>query len=125
MKLFLIAYFFFNAAIITASNNFPMFLQNVFSVPDNTKSMILVGILATSVIGARCSGWVADRIGLKKTLTIVIGSWVILFPVLGLVTNFSLFVFCTILMGFLFGSIWTVTRGNDRAYSARKIEFWI
>ena len=110
MKLFLIAYFFFNDAIITASNNFPIFLQNVFSVPDNTKSMILVGILATSVIGALCSGWVADRIGLKKTLTIVIGSWVILFPVLGLVTNFSLFVFCTILMGFLFGSIWTVTR---------------
>jgi len=110
MKLFLIAYFFFNDAIITASNNFPIFLQNVFAVPDNTKSMILVGILATSVIGALCSGWVADKIGLKKTLTIVIGSWVVLFPVLGLVQNFSLFVACTIVMGFLFGSIWTVTR---------------
>lgn len=110
MKLFLIAYFFFNDAIITASNNFPIFLQNVFAVPDNTKSMILVGILATSVIGALCSGWVADKIGLKKTLTIVIGSWVVLFPALGLVQNFSLFVACTILMGFLFGSIWTVTR---------------
>ncbi len=110
MKLFLIAYFFFNDAIITASNNFPIFLQNVFSVPDNTKSMILVGILVTSVVGALCSGWVADKIGLKKTLTVVIGSWVILFPVLGMVQNFSLFVACTILMGFLFGSIWAVTR---------------
>ncbi|OGJ60392.1 hypothetical protein A3C52_02075 [Candidatus Peribacteria bacterium RIFCSPHIGHO2_02_FULL_51_15] len=110
MKYFLIAYFFFNDAIITASNNFPIFLQNVFAVPDNIKSMILVGILATSVIGALCSGWVADKIGLKKTLTILIGSWVILFPVLGLVQNFSLFVACTIVMGFLFGSIWTVTR---------------
>jgi UMF1 family MFS transporter len=110
MKLFLIAYFFFNDAIITASNNFPIFLQNVFAVPDSTKSMILVGILTTSVIGALCSGWVADKIGLKKTLTIVIGSWVVLFPILGIVQNFSLFVVCTILMGFLFGSIWTVTR---------------
>lgn len=110
MRLFLIAYFFFNDAIITASNNFPIFLQNVFSMSDNTKSMILVGILATSVIGALCSGWVADKIGLKKTLTVVIGSWVVLFPVLGLVQDFSLFVVCTILMGFLFGSIWTVTR---------------
>jgi len=110
MKLFLIAYFFFNDAILTASNNFPIFLQNVFAVPDNTKSMILVGILATSVVGALCSGWVADKIGLKKTLTIVIGGWVVLFPVFGLVQNFSLFVGCTILMGFLFGSIWTVTR---------------
>ena len=110
MRLFLIAYFFFNDAIITASNNFPIFLQNVFSVADNTKSMLLVGILATSVIGALFSGWVADKIGLKKTLTIVIGSWAIIFPVLGLVTNFHLFVGCTILMGFLFGSVWTVTR---------------
>ena len=110
MKLFLIAYFFFNDAIITASNNFPIFLQSVFSVSDKTKSMILVGILVTSVVGALCSGWVADKIGLKKTLTIIIGSWVILFPVLGLVKNFSLFIVCTILMGFLFGSIWTITR---------------
>ncbi|HLB51059.1 MAG TPA: MFS transporter [Patescibacteria group bacterium] len=110
MKLFLIAYFFFNDAIITASNNFPIFLQNVFAVPDNTKSMILVGILVTSVIGALCSGWITDKIGLKKTLTIVIGSWVVFFPILGTVQNFSLFVWCTIFMGFLFGSIWTVTR---------------
>jgi UMF1 family MFS transporter len=110
MRLFLLSYFFFNDAIITASNNFPIFLENVFAVPDRTKSAILVGILATSVIGALCSGWVTDKIGLKKTLQVVIGGWIVLFPILALVHNFSLFVVCTVLMGFLFGSIWTVTR---------------
>ncbi len=110
MKLFLLAYFFFNDAIITTSNNFPIYLQNVFAVSDSTKSMLLVGILATSAVGAFCSGWVADRIGLKKSIMIVLGSWVVLFPLFGLTSNFTVFVVLAIMMGFLYGSIWTVTR---------------
>lgn len=59
MKIFLISYFFFNDAIITASNNFPIFLQSVYNVSDKVKSMILLGILVTSVFGALFSGWVS------------------------------------------------------------------
>jgi UMF1 family MFS transporter len=110
MRFFLLAYFFFNDAIITALNNFPIFLQNVFEVSDKIKSFILLGVLFTSVLGALCSGWVADKIGLKKTLMALIGGWVVLFPVLGLMQNFYFFVGCSVLMGFLFGSIWTVSR---------------
>ena len=110
MGLFLLAYFFFNDAVITASTNFPIYLQNVFAVSDSTKSMLLVGILATSAVGAFCSGWVADKIGLKKSLTIVLGSWVILFPLFGITSNFTVFIILSIFMGFLYGSIWTVTR---------------
>ena len=110
MGLFLLAYFFFNDAILTASTNFPIYLQNVFAVSDTVKSMLLVGILITSAIGAFCSGWVADKIGLKKSLMIVLGSWVILFPLFGITSNFYIFVFLTVMMGFLYGSIWTITR---------------
>ncbi|MBI4118148.1 MAG: MFS transporter [Parcubacteria group bacterium] len=110
MGLFLLAYFFFNDAIITASNNFPIFLENVFSIPDDTKSLLLVGILGTSVVGALGSGFVADKIGLKRAVLLVIGSWVVLFPLLGVITDFTLFVVAAIFMGFLFGAIWTVTR---------------
>ncbi len=110
--LFLLAYFFFNDAIITTSTNFPIYLQNVFAVSDSTKSMLLIGILVTSAIGAFCSGWVADRIGLKKALMIVLGSWVVLLPLLGLTSNFPIFIFLTVMMGFLYGSIWTVTRAT-------------
>lgn len=120
MKLFLLSYFFFNDAIITASNNFPIYLQNVWGVSDDAKSLILVGILITSVIGALCSGWVSDKIGIKKTLLIIIGGWTILFPVLGLVQNLSIFIICTTLMGFLFGSIWTVTRAAMTALTPKK-----
>lgn len=110
MGLFLLSYFFFNDAIITASNNFPIFLESVFSVSDMTKSLLLIGILFTSAIGALCSGWVADRIGLKKALLLVLGSWIVIFPLLGMTTHFPLFVVLAILMGFLFGAIGTVTR---------------
>lgn len=110
MKYFLLAYFFFNDAIITASNNFPIYLEKVFAVPDNIKSALLASILLTSAIGALISGWTADRIGLKKTLMIVLGSYVIIFPALGIVHNFAIFITLTVLMGFFFGATWTVTR---------------
>ncbi|MDO8522327.1 MAG: MFS transporter [bacterium] len=110
MGVFLLSYFFFNDAIITASNNFPIYLQNVFAVSDSTKSALLGGILLTSAIGALCSGWVADNIGLKKTLTVVLGSWVIIFPALGMTTSFPIFVAVCVLMGFFFGATWTVSR---------------
>jgi len=115
MGYFLLSYFFFSDAIITASNNFPIYLQNVYGVTDTIKSMLLGGILITAAVGAFCSGWVADRIGLKKSLTIVLGSWIIIFPVLGFAPNFITFVIFTISMGFLFGSTWTLTRATMTA----------
>ncbi|MDD5026763.1 MAG: MFS transporter [Candidatus Peribacteraceae bacterium] len=110
MKLFLLAYFFFNDAVVTAANNFPIYMQNVFEVSDSTKSAVLVGILVTSVVGALCSGWVADTIGLKKTLISILFGFAVIFPALGMVNHLPTFIVVTMLMGFFYGSIWTVTR---------------
>lgn len=110
LGMFLLAYFFFNDAIITASNNFPIYLQNVFAVGDSVKSILLAGILLTSAVGALFSGWASDKIGLKRALLIVLGSWIVLLPLLGIATNFSIFTALCVLMGFLFGATWTITR---------------
>ncbi len=110
MGAFLFSYFFFSDAIITASNNFPIYLQNVYGVSDSIKSLLLGSILVTSVFGAFFSGMLADKIGLKKTLLIVLGCWIVVCPLLGFAPSFTFFVVCTILMGFLFGSTWTLTR---------------
>ncbi|MEK7106821.1 MAG: MFS transporter [Patescibacteria group bacterium] len=110
MGMFLLSYFFFNDAIITAANNFPIYMQNVFAAADSTKSALLGGILVTSAVGALLSGWVADKIGLKRTLVIILGSWIVIFPLLGTAANFSVFVAMSILMGFFFGATWTVAR---------------
>lgn len=108
--LFLLAYFFFNDAITTASNNFPIYVDKLFGVSDDIKSYLLIGILITSAISAPISGWIADRIGLKKTLLGILGGWIVIFPLMAVAKSFTFFIFISIAMGLWFGSIWTVTR---------------
>ena len=107
---FLLAYFLFNDAILTASNNFAIFLEQIWRVSDTTKTYILLGILITSAIGGGVSGFVADKFGHKKTLMIILIGWLFLLPFIGLINNFTLFIISTTLMGFWFGSTWTVSR---------------
>ena len=120
MKFFLLAFFFFNDAVITVSNNFPIYLQNVFGVSDKLKVILLGGALFTSIFGALFSGFIADKIGLKKSILFVIGIWVIFLPILGLNTNFTVFMVLSILMGFLFGAIWTVSRAVMTALTPKE-----
>jgi len=108
--MFLIAFFLFNDAILTASNNFSIFLEQVWGVSDTVKTYILLGILITSAIGGALSGLIADRFGHKRTLMFILCGWVIILPAIGLATNFTLFVVFTTIMGLWFGSNWTVSR---------------
>ena len=77
---FFIAYFFFNDAILTAANNFSIFLEQVWKVSDTVKTYILLGILVTSAIGGFISGLIADKLGHKKTLVFILSGWVIILP---------------------------------------------
>ena len=104
------AYFFFNDAILTAANNFPIFLQQVWGVSDNIKTYILMGILITSALGGIVSGWLADRCGHRRTLFWILVGWIIILPLIGFLTNFTLFVIMTTIMGLWFGANWTVSR---------------
>lgn len=115
MAAFLLAYFFFNDAILTATNNFPIYLEKVLNINDQAKSFLMLGILFTSAVGALSGGWLADKLGLKRTLVGVLVAWCVTFPVLALTTNVPLFVAETIVMGLLFGATWTVTRATMTA----------
>ncbi len=110
VEFFLASYFLFNDAILTAANNFPIFLQQVWQISDTTKTYILLGILITSAIGGTLSGFLADRLGHKRTLMFILAGWVFILPLVGLLTNFTLFVIATTLMGFWFGANWAVSR---------------
>lgn len=125
VKLFLIAFFLFQDAIITASNNFPIYLQNVFWVSDKVKSFILIWILITSAIWALVSWFVSDKIWTKKSLIIIIIWFIIIFPVLWLTSNLKLFVVFTSLMWFLFGSIWAVSKAlMTKIVPKDKLNYW-
>jgi UMF1 family MFS transporter len=108
--LFILAYFFFNDAILTAMNNFPLFLAQVWGVSDTIKTYLLLAVILTSALGGLASGFVADRYGHKRTMFFILSGWVIILPSLGFVQNFTLFVIATILMGFWFGANWAVSR---------------
>lgn len=110
ITLFILSYFLFNDAILTASNNFPIFLEQVWGVSDNVKTYILLGILVTSGMGGLFSGMIADRFGHKRTLVFIISGWVFILPFIGLITNFTIFVIATTVMGLWFGSNWAVSR---------------
>ncbi len=110
MALFLLAFFFYNDAVVTAGNNFPIYLEKVFGVSDNLKSLALLGILVTSAIGAFFAGSIADRVGLKKSLQYIVGGWIIIMPILAYQTNFWHFAIALVFMGFLYGAVSTVAR---------------
>lgn len=114
----LTAFFFFNDALITVSNNYSIYLQKVFGIPDETKNIILLVVLLMSAFGGLIWGKIADKIGTLKSLKYILFSWIILLPILGLVKTNSLVIACSVLLGFFMGGIWTVTR----AYLSQTIE---
>jgi len=107
---FLLAYFLFNDAILTAANNFPIFLEQVWHISDTIKTYLMLGILVMCAIGGGLSGMIADKFGHKRTLMVILCGWVIILPVIALINNFTLFVTFAIIMGLWFGASWTVSR---------------
>lgn len=107
---FLLAYFFFNDALLTVTNNFPIYLEQVFKISDKVKSLLLMGILIASAFGAIIVGWIADKIGLKKTLMIILIVWLGIIVLLGVQTNLNYFIIIGIMAGFFYGATIAVNR---------------
>ncbi|HEY0908085.1 MAG TPA: MFS transporter [Candidatus Paceibacterota bacterium] len=106
---FFLSYFLFNDGILTAANNFPIYLEQVFSVSDTAKSLALLTILVGSAIGAPVFGYLADKHGHKRILNIMLWAMLAVFIVLSR-ANLA-FVFIGVgFMGFAFGGLWAVSR---------------
>lgn len=119
VSFFLLAYFLFNDAILTAANNFPIFLEQVWHISDTTKTYLLLGVLITSAIGGTLAGFLADHFGHKRTLLFILSGYILILPLVGYLKNFTLFVIATTVMGLWFGSLWAVSR-SVMAYVAPK-----
>lgn len=106
----LISFFFFNDALVTITNNYPIYMERVFGASDTAKSILLMSILAMSAVGGLLFGWIGDKIGNLKALKLILIGWIILLPLIGLAPNFTTLAVLTTLVGLLIGSVWTVTR---------------
>ena len=116
----LVAFFFFNDALLTVSNNYSIYLERVFKVPDTSKSILLLAILVMSAIGSIVAGWLGDKIGALKTLKFILFGWIIALPVLAIAPNFLMVAIITPVIGLLIGSVWTVTRAYLTAVLPKK-----
>jgi len=116
----LVAFFFFNDALLTVSNNYSIYLERVFHSPDTIKSILLLAILLMSAIGSVIAGWLGDKIGALKTLKYIMFGWVITLPVLAIAPNFLVAAILSPIMGLLIGSAWTVTRAYLTAVLPKK-----
>lgn len=108
--LFLIAFFLFNGAILTIINNYPIIFENLWHLSDKAKSLILLATVTASVFGGLSSGYISDRFGGKSALIGIVSSWAVLLTALSLTFIFSWFTAATLIIGFLFGAAWAISR---------------
>ncbi|MCX6784720.1 MAG: MFS transporter [Candidatus Komeilibacteria bacterium] len=106
----LLAFFFYNDALVTVTNNYSIYMQRVFDISDSKKSIILMVILLMNAIGAIISGWLGDRLGIFRTLKFTLIGWIIALPIIAIAPNVGIFIAITALMGILIGSMWATSR---------------
>ncbi|MBI2595382.1 MFS transporter [Candidatus Daviesbacteria bacterium] len=110
MGRFLLGYFFFTDAVLTLQNNYPIYLQQVYQVNDKLKAIFSITALLASVIGSIIIGYLADKKGLKKTLVVLMGIWILVIPFFSLAPDFTIFWAFAILVGFLGGATYPILR---------------
>lgn len=106
----LFAFFFYNDALVTVTNNYSIYMQKVFAIPDSSKSLLLMLIVVMNAIGGLLSGWIGDKIGIKKTLYVVLCFWILVIPVIALTTNMFIFMILTAFLGLFIGAMWAISR---------------
>lgn len=106
----LLAFFFFNDALITVSNNYAIYLEQVFHIPDDTKNMILMLVLWCSAIWAIVRGKIADMIWSSKSIIYILWGRLILLPLLGIVQSIWWVIACSLWLWFFMWWIRSVTR---------------
>ena len=108
--LFLVSFIFLNGAILTFINNSPIILDNLWQVPDITKTFILLIAIIASVFGSITGGYFIDCFGSKKTLIYITIGWIIMMPISALISTLSYYIVASIITGFLLGANMTTAR---------------
>jgi UMF1 family MFS transporter len=67
-------------------------------------------IVLMNAFGGLLSGWVGDKIGIYKTLKIVLLCWIIALPIIALTSSLTVFITLTAVLGLLIGAMWAISR---------------
>ncbi|HEY1037028.1 MAG TPA: MFS transporter [Candidatus Paceibacterota bacterium] len=110
LAVFLLAYFLFSDALLTFSNNFPLYLEEVYGVSDAVKSLLTAGILLLAAVGAMFFGKMADKHGKVRVLRLILIGWILVFVTATFAQSFAQALPVFLLAGLIFGPVWGISR---------------
>ena len=110
LRRFLFASYLYQDALGTAIAFMAIYAVKVLGLAKGEETRLFVALTIPAVIGSFLAGFVSDRIGPKRTLLAVLWGWIAGLAAIALAPNLSAFWIGGVLLGFVFGGIWSVER---------------
>ncbi len=102
---FVVARFFYSDPINTAIAVMSLFAIHAVGYSEGEARGVLIVLIVVAVLASFAWGWLADRIGPKRTLMIVLGSWVVGLLLIGLVLERTTFLIAGAILGSGLGGV--------------------
>jgi UMF1 family MFS transporter len=102
---FVVARFFYTDPINTAIAVMSLFAIHAVGYTEGEARGVLIVLIVVAVIASFGWGWLADRIGPKRTLVLVLASWVVGLLVIGLVLERTTFLIAGAILGSGLGGV--------------------
>jgi UMF1 family MFS transporter len=99
LRRFIVGRFFYSDGVNTAIAVMSLFTINAIGFTESEALYVLLGLTVVAVIASFGWGYLADRRGPKRTLLIVLGSWVVGLLIMGLVTEKPAFLVAGAILG--------------------------
>jgi UMF1 family MFS transporter len=107
---FLISDFMFEDAIATAILFMAVYTQAVMGFDEQDKTFLFAVSTTFAALGSLGCGWFTDKVGPKRTLSLVVWGWILCLVAVSLTSTRWLFWILASLVGIFLGSTWTASR---------------
>jgi MFS transporter, UMF1 family len=112
---FLIGRFFYTDPVNTVIVIMSVFAVEAIGLTKAQANLVLLGLTVAAVLASFGWGYLVERIGPKRTLMWVLGSWCVGLVIGGAVLSFPTFLIAGLLLGSGLGGVWT----SDRVFMLR------
>jgi UMF1 family MFS transporter len=112
---FLVGRFFYTDPVNTVIVVMSVFATEAIGLTDGQANLVLLMLTVVAVIASFGWGALVERIGPKRTLLVVLGSWVVGLLIAGSFLSFPTFLLGGVLLGAGLGGVWT----SDRVFMLR------
>jgi UMF1 family MFS transporter len=112
---FLVARFFYTDPVNTVIVVMAVFATQAIGLTAGQANLVLLGLTVAAVVASFGWGVMVERVGPKRTLTIVLGSWCAGLVIAASVLSLPTFLIAGVLLGSGLGGVWT----SDRVFMLR------